>query len=84
MLHVDNTNNKKREKRGVTNTTYEFEYNRRSDISKIDNLSIHKKGKNDETPTYEVAALSVLFIISNKPWAIKVMRRWLQWPNYIP
>ena len=48
----------------------------RSDTKKRNNLIISKEGENDKTPHYAVAALSILYIFSVKPWSIQAMTIW--------
>ena len=42
-------------------------------LVKRENLFIHKEGENYETPSDEVVALSVLFILADNPWAIQAI-----------
>ena len=51
---------------------------------KRDNLIIWKEGENDETSTYSVEELSVLFILTGKPQSVQAMRIWLQQDENVP
>ena len=72
---------KYRQNRDDLYTTQGFETDNRSYLRKIDNLIICKEGENEETPPYEVVALSVMFILSDKPWFIQAMKIWLLRPK---
>ena len=53
-------------------------------LVKRENLFIHKEGENYETPSDEVVALSVLFILYGKSLATQAMKMWLKRLNDVP
>ena len=56
----------------------------RSDMGKKRQLFICKKGENNKTPPYVVAALYVLSILTGKTWSIQSTKMWLLQPNNVP